>query len=557
MTSARKLMLVEDSPTQAARLCKLFEQGGLTVWHVSSAEQALEQLEAAAPDVIVLDYHLPGMNGNEFCHQIRLNVNTRAIPVLMLTAEDSDTAEMQGLASGADDYVAKSADFDVLLVRVIALLRKRSGMSAVVNIDSRFSRARLLAIDDSPTYLHHVAEELKAERYTVETISDPVKALERVQAAKFDCVLVDFEMPGLDGAEVCRSIRAAHRDSEPEVVLVMLTSHDDKRRMQLSFEAGADDYISKSADMAVTKARIRALLRRKFLVEENRHILEEIKEKELDAIRARAAREAAEVRAEMADQLAAANQRLAVANQELEQFAYSAAHDLQEPLRKVRIFSQLLQTKIAGKIDADTDRFLGFCMQGAAQMDQLIKDLLLYAGATKRKEGPKVPVDLGAALAKALQHLEVTIADSGAQVTAAPLPTMFVDEIRVQQLFQNLIGNAIKYRQPELTPQIAVSACKKDGLWVVSVADNGIGIREEYWHKVFELFERLDPERYSGTGLGLAICKRIVDQLGGSIWLESEFGKGSTFHFSIPESLEAKAECVNPASGATRRAESR
>ena len=174
--------------------------------------------------------------------------------------------------------------------------------------------------------------------------------------------------------------------------------------------------------MAVTKARIRALLRRKFLVEENRHILEEIKEKELDAILARAAREAAEVRAEMADQLAAANRRLAVANQELEQFAYSAAHDLQEPLRKIRIFGQLLQTKVKGKVDAEVDQFLGFCMQGAAQMDQLIQDLLLYAGATKSDDTPQHPVDLQSALAKALQHLEVTIADADAQVTAGPLP---------------------------------------------------------------------------------------------------------------------------------------
>jgi two-component system NtrC family sensor kinase len=545
MTTAKRLMLVEDSPTQAARLRKLFEEGGLHVWHVSSAESALEQLKAASPDVIVLDYRLPGMNGYEFCHQIRLNVNTRAIPVLMLTAEEGDTAEMQGLASGADDYVAKSADFDVLLVRVLALLRKPQGSSAVVNIDNRFSRARLLAIDDSPTYLHQIAEELKAERYIVETIGDPVKALERLKHASFDCVLVDFEMPGLDGAAVCRAIRASHHDNDPEIVLVMLTSHDDKRRMTLSFEAGADDYIAKAADMAVTKARIRALLRRKFLVEENRHILEEIKEKELDAIRARAAREAAEVRAEMADQLAAANRRLAVANQELEQFAYSAAHDLQEPLRKIRIFGQLVQTKIKGKVDADVDQFLGFCLQGATQMDQLIKDLLLYAGATKSDDTPQHPVDLQSALSKALEHLEVTIADAGAQVTAGPLPNLFVQEIRIQQLFQNLIGNAIKYHRPDVPPEIRIAAEKKDGFWRLSVADNGIGISEEYWPKVFELFQRLDPATYPGTGLGLAICKRIVDQLGGSIWVESELGKGSTFFFSIPESLEASPACVS------------
>ena len=222
MTTAKRLMLVEDSPTQAARLRRLFEEGGLMVWHVPSAEAALEQLETASPDVIVLDYHLPGMTGHEFCHQIRLNVNTRAILDIMLTAEESDTAEMQGLASGADDYVAKSADFDVLLVRVFALLRKPQGFSAVVNIDNRFSRAPP-GNRDSPTYLHHIAEELKAERYIVETTDDPVKALERLKQSAFDCVLVDFEMPALDRAEICRAIRASHHDNDPEIVLVMLT----------------------------------------------------------------------------------------------------------------------------------------------------------------------------------------------------------------------------------------------------------------------------------------------------------------------------------------------
>jgi two-component system NtrC family sensor kinase len=540
-TDHKRLMLVEDSPTQAARLRKLFEQEHLEVIHVPSAELALEQLESMSPNVIVLDYRLPGMDGNEFCRAIRLNVNTRAIPVLMLTAENSDQAEMQGLASGADDYVAKSSDLDILRVRVLALLRKDEG-AAIVNVENRFSRARLLAIDDSPTYLRHLAAELEADHYTVEIAQDPHQGLRRLKEVAFDCVLVDFEMPGLDGAEVCRLVRSMHRETEPEIVLVILTSHDDKRRMTMSFEAGADDYISKSADMAVTKARIRALLRRKFLVEENRRILEEIKERELEALRARAAGEAAQVRALMADQLAEANQQLARANQELEQFAYSAAHDLQEPLRKIHIFTELLQAKIRGKIDADTDSYLAFCVQGAAQMDQLIKDLLLYAGAMKSTEVSQTPVPLERALEKALTNLDVTIADSGAQVTAGPLPVMLVDEIRMQQLFQNLIGNAIKYRRQDELPRVQISACREGDRWLFSVADNGIGISREYWGKVFELFKRLDPGTYPGTGLGLAICKRIVDQLGGTIWVESELGKGSTFHFTVPDCSGVRAE---------------
>lgn len=536
----KRLMLVEDSATQAARLIKLFEDIDLEVVHVPTAELALDQLKGTPPDVIVLDNRLPGMDGNEFCRAIRLNVNTRAIPVLMLTAEDSDVGEMQGLASGADDYVAKAADPDILRVRVSALLRKAESGSAIIDIDNRFSRARVLAIDDSPTFLYYLAHELKAEHYTVETADDAKRGIARLEEAPFDCVLVDFEMPGLDGAEVCRLIRGRQHASEPEIVLVMLTSHEDKRRMTVSFEAGADDYISKSTDIAVTKARIRALLRRKFLVEENRHILEEIKEKELEALRARAASEAAEVRAHMADQLAAANQQLARANQELEQFAYSAAHDLQEPLRKIQIFSQILQTKLEGKIDDESEKLFGFCVEGAAQMNQLIQDLLLYAGTIKSAGRPEKAVSLQTALDNALRNLEVVIADSGAIVSSGELPEMFVDAIRVQQLLQNLIGNAIKYRDPDRPPRVEVSAELCESIWTFSVADNGIGIRREYWTTIFEAFKRLEAGAHPGSGLGLAICKRIVDQLGGAIWVDSELGKGSTFKFTVPANLSVQ-----------------
>ena len=202
-----RVLLVEDSPTQAARLRSFFEADNLTVVVAPSAEIALEQLEASRPDVIVLDYHLPGMNGDDFCREIRLNINTRAIPVLMLTSEKSDLAEMRGLESGADDYLAKSADPDILLVRVRALLRKSKGAAGIVDVESRFSRARILAIDDSRTYLYYLSEELKQEHYLVETIDNPVQGLKRVNEDSFDCILVDFEMPEVEGPEVCRRIR--------------------------------------------------------------------------------------------------------------------------------------------------------------------------------------------------------------------------------------------------------------------------------------------------------------------------------------------------------------
>lgn len=537
--SIKRVLLVEDSPTQAARLCRFLADDNLDVIQVASAELALRELAANRPDVIVLDNNLPGMNGNEFCREIRLNVNTRAIPVLMLTAEKSDAAQMQGLASGADDYVVKSVDPDILRARIRALLRKPEGDPAVPDVESRFSRTRVLAIDDSPTYLQFVRQELKNEHYYVETAADPEDGLRRLSDAQFDCVLVDFDMPGMDGAEACRRIRETRGEAEPEMVLIVFSSHEDKQRMTRAFEAGADDFISKSSDFSVARARIRALLRRKFLIEENRRISEEIRQKELEAVRARADGRAAEIRAEMADQLAAANRELDRANQELEQFAYSAAHDLQEPLRKVRVFSELLRERYAGQLDDEAHRYIRYCVEGAARMHQLIQDLLTYARASKAGAEVKRAVDLNAMLDRVLENLQAAIEETHATVTRVSLPCLLVEEIRIQQLFQNLVGNALKYRRPEEPPRVEIAVEPRGADWLFTVRDNGIGIEPEYRQSVFEAFKRVHPGARAGTGLGLAICKRIVESLGGRIWVESEPGRGSTFHFTLPV-----AECT-------------
>ena len=313
-----RVLLIEDSPTQAEHLRQLLEKDGLEVVRAATAEAALEHLETAHPNVIIVDYHLPGMDGYEFCREIRQNLNTRAIPVLMLTVERSDAAEMRGLESGADDYLPKSVDPDILLVRVHSLLRKAESSGAAVDIETRFQRVRILVIDHSPTFLHMVVRELEAEHYMVEKATTGIGGLELMRHHAFDCVLVDFELPDVNGAEISRRFAALQREGAAAVVII-LTSHDDKGRLTLGLESGADDFISKSADIALVKARIRALLRRKFFVEENRRIADELRERELEAVRARSEKEAAEMRAAMAERLAAVNRELEAANQKLQE----------------------------------------------------------------------------------------------------------------------------------------------------------------------------------------------------------------------------------------------
>ena len=225
-------------------------------------------------------------------------------------------------------------------------------------------------------------------------------------------------------------------------------------------------------------------------------------------------------------------------NQELEHFAYVASHDLQEPLRAVSSFSQMLAQRYLNKLDADANDFINFIVDGATRMQTLINDLLTFSRVGTRGK-PFAPAACGEILQVALGNLDAAIADSGANVTHDPLPMVLADPTQLTQLFQNLCGNAIKFRRPAETPRIHVSAARQDGVWQFDVRDNGVGIESKYFDRIFIIFQRLhEREEYPGTGIGLAVCKKIVERHGGRIWVESEPGNGSTFHFTLPDRKE-------------------
>jgi PAS domain S-box-containing protein len=222
-------------------------------------------------------------------------------------------------------------------------------------------------------------------------------------------------------------------------------------------------------------------------------------------------------------------------NDELQQFAYVSSHDLQEPLRMVSSYTQLLAKRYQGRLDSDADEFIGFAVDGCNRMQGLIQDLLAYSRAgTNGKKLREVSSEN--ALQKALANLRITIEQSGANVTHDSLPALTTDETQLTLVFQNLVGNAIKYRGAE-APRVHVSASRNgDNEWTFSVRDNGLGIDPQYFERIFILFQRLHGrDEFEGTGIGLAICKKILERLGGRIWVESQPEKGSTFYFALPE----------------------
>jgi two-component system CheB/CheR fusion protein len=228
-----------------------------------------------------------------------------------------------------------------------------------------------------------------------------------------------------------------------------------------------------------------------------------------------------------------AEDALQTTNAELQHFAYALTHDLQEPLRMVVNFTQLLAQEYDGKLGRDADKFISYSVQGALRIEALLKALLAYWEVSERERERLASIDCGAVLAKTLFNLQAAIAESGAVVTSDPLPTVAAEEVLLMQLFQNLISNSIKYRDKE-TPKIHVSAERDGEGWRFAVRDNGIGIDPQDAERVFGMFKRLHGSDIPGTGIGLAICKKVVERQGGRIWVESEPGRGSTFKFTIP-----------------------
>jgi len=371
-------------------------------------------------------------------------------------------------------------------------------------------KLRILLIEDNPSDAELEIAELRRGGFDV--LSDIVQTREEIgtclDRSAYDLVLADYNLPHFRGMEAVDVIREKNLSTP----LILVTGALKSVTAVECLKQGATDYVLKD-----NLTRLSLCVRR---------ALEETRLKQ--------------ERKRAQDELANKVEELARSNRDLEQFAYVSSHDLQEPLRMVAAYTQLLADRYRGKLDENADKYIGYAVEGALRMQALIEDLLAFSRVGRNGHEHK-ETDCNAAIDEALRNLAAAVRESGVIVTRGPLPPLLADHFQLVQLFQNLIGNAIKFRK-DRPPMIKISAQRIGDKWQLSIEDNGIGIAADHKEQIFVIFQRLHTrEEYSGNGVGLAICKKIVEQHGGRIWVESEPGRGATFQFTLPATVADRA----------------
>ncbi|GAC1526668.1 MAG: hypothetical protein NVS2B6_14210 [Thermoleophilaceae bacterium] len=336
---------------------------------------------------------------------------------------------------------------------------------------------------------------------------------------------LDVERPDLPGQAVRRTAGAGGDDFTRAILNVLEDFGSERERFAETQKA----ILNILEDFATEKTRLEQTERAVMNILED---FDEAKNK-VELVNLDLRTEIAE-RAQAEDALRRKTSELARSNSELEQFAYVASHDLQEPLRMVSSYVQLFEKKYRGLVDEKADKYISYAVEGAKRMQTLIAGLLEYS-RVGREELPPEKVSLDSALDQALANLAPALQETAAVISRDPLPQVLGHAALLTQVFQNLIANAEKFRRPGATPSVHISASKQTGEWVVGVKDNGIGIEAEFFDRIFVIFQRLHTRsEYPGTGIGLSICKKVVERHGGRIWVESTPGQGAHFRFSLP-----------------------
>jgi len=397
----------------------------------------------------------------------------------------------------------------------------------------------ILIVDDDPKNLTVLETILEDSSYRLVRATSGDEALLALIDQEFAVLILDIQMPGMTGFELANLIKQRKKTAHVPIIFLTAYYNEDAHVLE-GYDTGAVDYLYKPVNPTVLRSKVAvfAELYRKSResAAANAVLSHEVAARRRAEEQLRELNQNLEVRvAQRTQELRQHAERLRRANEALEEFAYAASHDLQEPLRNVALYAELLRHRQGANLNAEGTGFLEVITDGAHRMSQLVSGLLEYAQADCLDE-PTPISDGEAVFAQVLKNLDRAVQESGATITHEGLPSVPMKAIHLEQLLQNLIGNALKYKTDGSPPRVRVSATHEEDHWHFSIHDNGIGIAPEYHQKIFGLFKRLQSARResASAGMGLAICQRIVTRYGGRIWVESEVDRGAIFHFTLP-----------------------
>jgi len=489
-------LLVEDNLADSELVLRELQRGWLEVTSdvVQTAAEFRQKLQTTTPDVVLADYNLGDWRGMEALEILR--AEGRDIPFILVTGALGDAMAVECMKQGITDYILKDNLARLPLSIRRALQEKRQCQQ---------QKQAELALRENQSQLRAI---IQSAMDAIITVDEQQRIVVFNPAAE---KMFSSSAAHAVGQSLDRFIPSRFRDGHSRQVRAFGLSNTTRRKMDAlgilhGLRADGTEF---PAEISISQFELAGS---KLYTA----IVRDITERQ---------RSEAEL-AKKADELGRSNR-------DLEQFAYVASHDLQEPLRMVASYTQLLAERYRGKLDENADKYIGYAVEGALRMQALIQDLLTFSRLGRNGHG-RAPTDCNVVFDQAVQNLQAAIQESQASITHDPLPVVAADRFQLVQLFQNLIGNAIKFRGSD-TPAISVSAEKQADGWTFAVADNGIGIAPEHKDAIFVIFQRLHTRaEYSGNGIGLAICKKIAEQHGGRIWVDSESGRGSTFHFTLP-----------------------
>jgi PAS domain S-box-containing protein len=494
---------LDDSEALRYAKTRILTGAGFRVMSTGTAKEALQLLNIEQPSVALLDIHLPDMSGIEVCRRIKSDPTTRNIQVLCVSATGTgDEFEAAALEAGADYFLPEPAAPSVLVAVVRRLARNRQLMRDLeAEVERRQMTEARLAVSE--------------ERFDLAFQSGGVGVFDwHIPSGAVAWSAEEERLFGLQPGTFEGTIDSWVQRVHPEDLPAMQALLDSAMRDGLRDTSFVFRIIRPDGSVRWIRGAGRFLYSQtgapQRMVGFNLDVSEHKRMEE----------------------------KLRESNEDLQRFAFVASHDLQEPLRMIGSYSQLLAHKNKGKLDADSDQYVGFILDNVERMRNLIEGLLDYSRATHPGVSEGVSTDCNVVVAFALQHLELAISESAAKVTHDELPVVYANDGRLMQVFQNLVSNAIKYRGDK-PPEIHIAAVRRGDEWVFSVRDNGIGIPREHHESIFGLFRRLHgASEYPGTGVGLAVARRIVERHGGRMWVNSEVGRGSAFMFTLPAIAE-------------------